>query len=121
MALSVFGSGVYGGYFGAAQGVLLMAILGITYADRLQVLNGVKNVLAFVVNGIAAVVFVIAGALPGSGPDHPSVVWSAAAAIAVGAVAGGQIGARIGRRLPPTALRALIIVVGLVAVVRMLA
>jgi len=121
VAASVFGSGVYGGYFGAAQGVLLMAILGITYSDRLQVLNGVKNVLAFVVNGVAAVIFIVAGALPGSGPDHPSVVWSAALAIAVGAVVGGQIGARIGRRLPPTALRALIIVVGLVAVVRMVA
>jgi uncharacterized membrane protein YfcA len=121
VAASVFGSGVYGGYFGAAQGVLLMAILGITYSDRLQVLNGVKNVLAFVVNGVAAIIFIVAGALPGSGPDHPSVVWSAALAIAVGAVIGGQIGARIGRRLSPTVLRALIIVVGLVAVVRMLA
>ena len=117
---AVFGSGMYGGYFGAAQGVLLLAILGITYTDRLQVLNGVKNVLAFVVNGIAAVVFIIAGALPGSGPDHPSVVWSAALAIAAGSVIGGQVGARVGRRLPPTALRALIVVVGLVAVVNML-
>ena len=117
---SVFGTGVYGGYFGAAQGVLLMAILGITYVDRLQVLNGVKNILACVVNAVAAVVFVIAGALPGAGPDHPSVVWSAALAIAVGAVAGGQLGARVGRRLSPTALRALIIVVGLVAVARLL-
>lgn len=118
---AVFGTGVYGGYFGAAQGVLLMAILGITYADRLQVLNGVKNVLAAVVNGVAAVIFIIAGALPGSGSDHPEIVWSAAAAIAVGAVVGGQIGARIGRRLPPAALRALIIVVGLAAVVHMVA
>lgn len=117
---AVFGSGVYGGYFGAAQGVLLLAILGITYTDRLQVLNGVKNVLAFVVNGIAAVIFIVAGALPGSGPDHPSVVWSAALAIAVGAVLGGQVGARVGRRLPPTALRGLIVVVGLVAVANML-
>jgi uncharacterized protein len=118
---AIFGSGVYGGYFGAAQGVLLLAILGITYTDRLQVLNGVKNVLAAVVNGVAAVIFVVAGSLPGSGPDHPGVVWSAAVAIAVGAVLGGQIGARVGRRLPPTALRVLIIVVGLVAVVRLLA
>lgn len=120
VAAAVFGSGMYGGYFGAAQGVLLLAILGITYADRLQVLNGVKNVLAFVVNGIAAVIFIVAGALPGSGPDHPSVVWSAALAIALGSVLGGQVGARVGRRLPPTALRGLIVVVGLVAVVNML-
>jgi uncharacterized membrane protein YfcA len=118
---AVYGTGVYGGYFGAAQGVLLMAILGITYADRLQLLNGVKNVLACLVNSVAAVIFIIAGALPGSGPDHPSVVWSAAVTIAVGAAVGGQLGARIGRRLPPAVLRGLIIVVGLVAVVRMLA
>lgn len=120
VAAAVFGSGMYGGYFGAAQGVLLLSILGLTYTDRLQVLNGVKNVLAFAVNGIAAVIFIVAGALPGSGPDHPSVVWSAALAIAAGSVLGGQVGARVGRRLPPTALRGLIVVVGLVAVVNML-
>ena len=114
--LAVFGSGMYGGYFGAAQGVLLMAILGLTYSDHLQVLNGVKNVLACVVNAIAAVVFIVVGALGLGGSEHPSVQWGAALAIAVGAVAGGQIGARVGRRLPPTALRALIIVVGLVAI-----
>jgi uncharacterized membrane protein YfcA len=114
--LAVFGSGMYGGYFGAAQGVLLMAILGLTYSDRLQALNGVKNVLACAVNAIAAVVFIIVGALGLGGADHPAVRWGAALAIAVGALAGGQIGARVGRRLPPTALRALIIVVGLVAI-----
>ena len=117
--LAVFGSGMYGGYFGAAQGVLLMAILGLTYSDRLQVLNGVKNVLAFAVNAIAAVVFITVGAMGGGGADHPSVRWWAALAIAAGAVAGGQFGARVGRRLPPNVLRGLIIVVGLVAVVSM--
>lgn len=114
--LAVFGSGMYGGYFGAAQGVLLMAILGITYSDGLQVLNGVKNVLACVVNAIAAVVFITVGALGLGGSEHPSVRWGAALAIAVGALVGGQIGASVGRRLPPKALRGLIIVVGLVAI-----
>jgi len=113
---AVFGSGMYGGYFGAAQGVLLMAILGLTYSDHLQVLNGVKNVLACVVNAIAAVVFIIVGALGLGGSEHPSVQWGAALAIAVGALVGGQIGARVGRKLPPKALRGLIIVVGLVAI-----
>lgn len=113
---AVFGSGMYGGYFGAAQGVLLMAILGLTYSDHLQVLNGVKNVLACVVNAIAAVVFIIVGALGLGGPEHPSVQWGAALAIAVGALVGGQIGASVGRKLPPRALRGLIIVVGLVAI-----
>ena len=113
---AVFGSGMYGGYFGAAQGVLLMAILGLTYSDRLQVLNGVKNVLACVVNAIAAVVFITVGALGLGGSEHPSVRWGAALAIAVGALVGGQIGASVGRKLPPRALRGLIIVVGLVAI-----
>ncbi|MFL6112657.1 MAG: sulfite exporter TauE/SafE family protein [Catenulispora sp.] len=116
---AVFGSGVYGGYFGAAQGVLLMAILGLTYADRLQALNGVKNILACVVNAVAAVVFIAVGEL-GIGGEHPSVRWGAALAIAVGALIGGQIGAGVGRRLSPKALRGLIIVVGLVAIVSML-
>lgn len=114
--LAVFGSGMYGGYFGAAQGVLLMAILGLTYSDHLQVLNGVKNVLACVVNAIAAVVFIIVGAFGLGGSEHPSVRWGAALAIAVGALVGGQIGARVGRKLPPKALRGLIILVGLVAI-----
>lgn len=114
--LAVFGSGMYGGYFGAAQGVLLMAILGLTYSDGLQVLNGVKNVLACVVNAVAAVVFIIVGALGLGGSEHPSVRWGAALAIAVGALVGGQIGARVGRKLPPRVLRGLIIVVGLVAI-----
>ncbi|MEY9927779.1 putative membrane protein YfcA [Catenulispora sp. GP43] len=114
--LAVFGSGMYGGYFGAAQGVLLMAILGLTYSDHLQVLNGVKNVLACVVNAIAAVVFITVGALGLGGPEHPSVQWGAALAIAVGALVGGKIGASVGRRLPPRVLRGLIIVVGLVAI-----
>lgn len=113
---AVFGSGMYGGYFGAAQGVLLMAILGLTYGDRLQVLNGVKNVLACVVNAIAAVVFIIVGAFGLGGSEHPSVRWGAALAIAVGALVGGHIGASVGRRLPPRVLRGLIIVVGLVAI-----
>ena len=116
---AVYGSGVYGGYFGAAQGVLLMAILGLTYADGLQVLNGVKNVLACVVNAVAAVVFIAVGTLDLGGGDHPSVRWGAAAAIAVGALIGGQIGERVGRRLPPKVLRGLIIAVGLAAIVSM--
>ncbi|MFD0636968.1 TSUP family transporter [Catenulispora yoronensis] len=118
---AVYGSGVYGGYFGAAQGVLLMAILGLTFSDGLQILNGVKNVLACVVNAIAAVVFITVGALNLGGDEHPSVRWGAALAIAIGALIGGQIGARVGRRLPPKVLKALIITVGLAAIISMLA
>jgi uncharacterized protein len=103
-------SGVYGGYFGAAQGILLLAVLGLTLDDELQRLNGLKNVLAALVNGCAAVIFVVAA----------HVDWGAAALIAGGSLIGGQIGARYGRRLPPTALRALVAVVGIAAIVQLL-
>jgi uncharacterized protein len=107
----VFLSGVYGGYFGAAQGVLLIGLMGIAFTDTMQRINAVKNVMCGLVNGVAALVFVAA--------TH--VDWGAAGLIACGAILGGQIGARIGRKLPPWGLRALIICVGVVALVKLLA
>jgi uncharacterized membrane protein YfcA len=106
----VFATGIYGGYFGAAQGVLLMAIMGILIAEDLQRLNAVKNVLAGLVNFVAAIVFILA--------SH--VAWDAALLIAAGSTVGGSLGGRYGRRLPPWALRAFIVVVGTVAAVRLL-
>jgi uncharacterized protein len=108
---AVAGAGVYGGYFGAAQGVLLMAILGIGVEDSMQRHNATKNVLALLVNAIAAVVFVFVA----------HVDWRVAVLIAVGSVIGGQIGATVGRRLPPPVLRGVIAVVGVVAIVAFLA
>jgi uncharacterized membrane protein YfcA len=102
-------AGVYGGYFGAAQGILLISLLGIAIRDGLQRLNALKNVLAGIVNLTAGIVFVIAA----------DVNWGVAALIAVGSVIGGTLGARYGRRLPPNALRALIVLVGTVAIVRL--
>ena len=107
----VFLSGVYGGYFGAAQGVLLLGLMGVAFTDSMQRVNAVKNVLAGLVNGVAAVVFVLA--------TH--IDWGAAGLIACGAILGGQIGARIGRKLPPWALRVLIICVGVAALVKLVA
>jgi len=103
---SVALAGVYGGYFGAAQGVLLMAILGIGVVGTMQRHNAAKNVLAGLVNGIAAVVFIFVA----------DVDWGAAGLIAVGSVIGGQIGATVGRRLPANVLRGVIVVVGIVAI-----
>jgi len=108
--LTVYGTSVYGGYFGAAQGVILMALLAIFLADGLQRLNALKNVLAALVNGVAAVLFMI----------FADVAWEAAGLLAVGAVVGGQLGATYGRRLPGPALRVLIIVVGVVVAVKLL-
>jgi uncharacterized membrane protein YfcA len=112
-------AGVYGGYFGAAQGVLLMAILGIGVADSMQRHNATKNVLALLVNGVAAIVFVVLSFVdvPGIPGGETHVNWGAAVLIAIGSTIGGQIGATVGRRLPPNALRALIVVVGIVAVI----
>ena len=104
-------TGVYGGYFGAAQGVLLLAILGIAIDDDLQRVNALKVVLAGLVNFVAAIVFVLAA---------PHIAWGAVALIAAGSAVGGQLGARIGRRLPTPALRAVIVIVGVAAIVKLL-
>jgi uncharacterized membrane protein YfcA len=102
---AVLGTGVYGGYFGAAQGVILMGVLGIGIADGLQRLNGLKNVLAGLVNGVAGVIFLVVA----------DVDWTVVALIAAGSIVGGQLGATVGRRLSPFVLRVVILVVGLVA------
>ena len=110
LCVLVFLSGVYGGYFGAAQGVLLLGLMGVAFTDSMQRINAVKNVLAFLVNGVAALVFIIV--------TH--IDWGVAGLIAAGAILGGQVGARVGRKLPPWGLRALIICVGIVALVKLL-
>jgi uncharacterized membrane protein YfcA len=106
----VFGTAVYGGYFGAAQGVILLALLGIAIDDDLQRLNAVKNVLTAVVNGVAAVVFVA----------FSHVAWAAAGLLVVGSTAGGQLGALVGRRLPAMVLRTAIAVVGTAVAVQLI-
>jgi uncharacterized protein len=107
----VYLTGVYGGYFGAAQGILLIAILGLALPDDLQRVNALKNVLAGVVNGVAAIVFIALA----------EVAWGPAALIAAGSVVGAQLAARYGRRLSPQALRAVVVVVGIAAIVQLLA
>ena len=101
----VFVTGIYGGYFGAAQGVLLMAVLGTGVDESLQRLNAVKNVLAAVVNAIAGLIFAVVA----------DVDWWIVLVIGIGAVIGGQLGATVGRRLPSAVLRVVIVVVGVVA------
>jgi uncharacterized membrane protein YfcA len=107
---TVFVTGIYGGYFGAAQGVILVSLLGIFVADDLQRLNAAKNVLALMVNGVAAVLFIAL--------SHVS--WEAAGLIAAGSVVGGQVGGVLGRRIPAPLLRVVIIVVGVIAAVALL-
>jgi uncharacterized membrane protein YfcA len=107
---ATLGAGAYGGYFGAAQGVLLMGLLAAFHGGDVQRNNAVKNILAGIANLVAAVVFVIAAR-----PD-----WWVVALIAAGSTLGGVIGARVGRRLPPAVLRGLIVVVGTVAIIQLL-
>jgi uncharacterized membrane protein YfcA len=108
--LAVYGTGVYGGYFGAAQGILLLGILGVALPQDLQRTNALKNVLAGLVNAVAGVYFAFAA----------HVEWAPAGIIAGASILGGQLGAHYGRRLPPAALRGVIVVVGVTAIVRLL-
>ena len=106
----VFLAGIYGGYFGAAQGVILLAVLGAFIPDDLRRTNALKNVLAGVVNGVAAILFVLVA----------DVAWEAVGLIAAGAVVGGAIGAKVGRRIPGQLLRTIVVVLGIGVAVRLL-
>lgn len=105
-----FLTAIYGGYFGAAQGVLFITILSIFQPGHLQRSNAVKNVLALITNTVAAVLFIL----------FAHVDWPAAALIAVGSIAGGQIGAFLARRMRPGLLRGVVVVVGVVVALKLL-
>jgi len=110
LAVLFYATAVYGGYFGAGMGIIMIALLTIFLADDIQRLNGLKNVLAALVNGVAGILFIAVA------PVH----WDVVLLIAVGSIVGGQVGARVGRRLPAPTLRLIIISVGLVAEARLL-
>jgi uncharacterized protein len=106
---SLFACGVYGGYFGAAQGIIVLALLGAFFAANYSEVNGMKNVLVMLVNLVAGAIFAFSA----------HVAWGAAALIAVGSIAGAQVGARVAKRLPPAAFRAIVVCVGTIALVRL--
>jgi uncharacterized membrane protein YfcA len=106
----LFGTGVYGGYFGAGQGILLFGLLASSLPDDLRELTAVRAVLAGLANGIAAVIFILAA----------DVDWLAVALIAAGSTLGGIFGAGIGRRLPDDVLRGFVVLVGLAAIAQLL-
>ncbi|MBJ7359441.1 sulfite exporter TauE/SafE family protein, partial [Nocardioides sp.] len=103
--------GVYGGYFGAGSGVMMVAVLGFGLDLELRVVNGLKTLAILSGNVIAALIFVVVA----------EVDWRAVALLAAGSVVGGYVGARVGRRLPPTLFRVLIVLAGITAAVTMLA
>ena len=98
----VFFAGIYGGYFGAAQGIILLATLGVLLPDALARTNALKNVLAFAVNAVAAALFIVFG----------NVNWTVVVLVAIGSVIGANIGARVGKRVPVVALRTFIVILG---------
>jgi uncharacterized membrane protein YfcA len=110
LAGGIVASAAYGGYFGAAQGVLVIGLLGTFLEEPLQRVNAAKNVLVAIVNGTAAIVYVI----------FAHVAWLVVLLIAVGSTLGGLVGARYGRRLPPLALRIFVVVIGVVSAVKLI-
>jgi uncharacterized membrane protein YfcA len=108
--VAVFATGIYGGYFGAAQGVILISLLAIFINERLQRLNAMKNVLVMLANLVSGVIFALSG----------HVSWEAAGILAVGSTVGGQVGGRFGRRLPQPVLRVAVVVVGTTVAVLLL-
>jgi uncharacterized protein len=113
ITIGVFAAGVYGGYFGAAQGILLVGVFSVLMTIGLQRVNALKNVLSTVVNAVAALTFILVA--------WQRINWQVAALIAVGSLAGGYVGARVGRALSPVLLRGLIVLVGVLAIAKMVA
>jgi uncharacterized protein len=102
--------GVYGGYFGAGSGVMMVAVLGLGSTMEFAAVNALKTLAVLASNVVATVIFIVVAELD----------WAAALLLALGSTVGGYAGSQVGRRLNPTALRALIVLVGVVAAVAML-
>jgi uncharacterized protein len=111
LVASTFGIGVYGGYFTAAQGVLLVGVMGALLPESVQRMNAAKNLMTLLVNVVAALAYTLVA--------FHRISWPVAGLIAVGSLIGGWLGAHYGRRLSPNALRAAIVVVGLIGVYRL--
>ena len=109
LGAGIFGTGIYGGYFGAGQGILLLAALAIGLPGELKELNAVRAVLVGIANLVAGIVFLFAA----------DVAFEAVLVIAIGSTIGGYVGAHIGRGLPDPVLRAVIVVVGLAAIAQL--
>jgi uncharacterized membrane protein YfcA len=95
--------GVYGGFFGAAMGIVTLAFLTLVMTEDIHHRNAVKNVLAALINGVASIYFVWAGLVSGR----------AALVMVTGALAGGFVGAHLARRVPARAVRAIVVAIGL--------
>ncbi len=110
LAGGTFLAAVYGGYFGAGMGVVLLAVLGLTLPDHIARTSGLRTILSVLVNGVAAAVFIA----------HGSLAWSAVGALAAGSLVGGFVGARVALRIPVPVLRALVVVIGVATFVALM-
>lgn len=112
LVAATFAIGVYGGYFTAAQGIMLIAAMGALLPEDMQRMNAAKNLLSLVVNIVAAASYTLVA--------FDRISWAAAGLIAGGSLIGGYLGSHYGRRLSPNALRAVIVVVGTIGLYRLL-
>lgn len=103
-------TGVYGGYFGAGSGVMMMAVLGLGLDLEFRVVNALKTLAVMAANVVAGTIFVVVADLE----------WTAVGLLAGGSVVGGYLGSRVGQRLPAAVLRAGIVLAGLLAAITML-
>jgi uncharacterized protein len=108
--VGMFLAAVYGGYFGAAMGVIILAVLGLTLPDTLARASGIRAVLSVLSNGVAAIVFII----------HGHLQWGAAGMLAIGCLVGGYVGAALARKLPAAVLRVIVVAIGLATGIRLL-
>ena len=111
LVTGVFAASVYGGYFGAAMGVIFLAVLGLALPLSLAHTSGLRAVLSMIVNGIAAMVFLV----------HGGLAWEAVGLLALGSLVGGFLGARLALTLPAPALRVVVVVIGVGTAVKLLA
>jgi uncharacterized protein len=111
LVAGVFAASLYGGYFGAAMGVMFLAVLGLALPLSLAHTSGLRAVLSMIVNGIAAVVFLV----------HGGLAWEAVGLLALGSLVGGFFGARLALTLPAPALRVVVVVIGVGTAVKLLA
>ncbi len=102
--LPVIPAAIYGGYFGAGLSVIVLAVLGLVLDDTMTRLNALKQAMAFSINIATAIFFLFSG----------QIVWSVVGIMAIGALAGGTLGGRLAGRIPPVALRKIVVIIGII-------
>lgn len=109
MVVGVFFVAIYGGYFGAGLGILLLAVMAVALPLDIKELQGLRNVISLVINITAALIFVV----------HGHLATSDVLALLAGTLIGGYLGALLILRLSPSIVRALVIVIGVVTTVKL--